>query len=97
MGDGTLKLDVSANYTGTVSGLNAGDALDFADVLSGIDTTLVFAANADNTGGLLTLSDGVQTASVKLQGQYTTAEFQMSADLLGGTMLTLVKPLEPVV
>ena len=96
-GNGTLKLGASASFSGTVSGFNAGDALDFADVLSGADTTLVFAANADNTGGLLTLSDGTHTASVNLAGQYTAAEFQMSADLLGGTMLTLLKPLEPVV
>ena len=96
-GDGTLKLGASASFSGTVSGFNAGDALDFADVLSGADTTLVFAANADNTGGLLTLSDGTHTASVNLAGQYTAAEFQMSADLLGGTMLTLLKPVEPLV
>ena len=32
---GTLKLDVSSNFTGSVSGFGAGDALDLRDLLVG--------------------------------------------------------------
>jgi hypothetical protein len=43
-GDGTLKLDHSSSFSGTISGFNTGDSLDLADILFGSDTTLSFSA-----------------------------------------------------
>jgi hypothetical protein len=51
-------------------------------------TTLAYAANAGNTGGTLTVSDGTHTASLALLGQYTAADFALSADGHGGTYIT---------
>ncbi|GBG13993.1 uncharacterized protein NMK_1549 [Novimethylophilus kurashikiensis] len=88
VGNGTLKLDQSTAYTGTVSGFNEGDRLDFADILSGPGTTINFAENAAGTGGTLTLSDGTHTAAIRLQGQYSVDGFHISADSGAGTIVS---------
>ncbi|MFP3507449.1 beta strand repeat-containing protein, partial [Burkholderia sp. SIMBA_062] len=89
---GTLKLDHSAGFTGTVSGFGAGDALDLTDVLFGDHTTLSFAANDTGTGGTLTVSDGAHTAQVALQGNLSGGSFQLSHDQGSGTVVTYVPP-----
>jgi hypothetical protein len=88
VGDGMLKLDHSSAYTGTVSGFNEGDRLDIVDVLSGTDTTLVFTANQAGSGGTLTVSDGMHTANISLNGQYSANGFHISADSSAGTLVT---------
>ncbi|QOL49120.1 cadherin domain-containing protein [Massilia litorea] len=85
-GDGTLVLDHSAAFTGTVAGFNAGDSLVFGD-LFGDDVRLAYSANATGTGGTLILSDGAHTASIALEGQYTSAGFH---DLLGQGNVNIV-------
>jgi hypothetical protein len=62
---GTLKLDQSGSFTGTVSGFGAGNTLDLADVLCNDHTTLSFAANDAGTGGTLT----VRTAFTRLRSR----------------------------
>ncbi|WP_244103215.1 Ig-like domain-containing protein [Burkholderia ambifaria] len=89
---GTLKLDHSAGFTGTVSGFGAGDALDLTDVLFGDHTTLSFTANDTGTGGTLTVSDGAHTAQVALQGNLAGGSFQLSHDQGSGTVVTYVPP-----
>ncbi|WP_244098726.1 beta strand repeat-containing protein [Burkholderia ambifaria] len=89
---GTLKLDYSAGFTGTVSGFGAGDALDLTDVLFGDHTTLSFTANDTGTGGTLTVSDGAHTAQVALQGNLSGGSFQLSHDQGSGTVITYVPP-----
>jgi hypothetical protein len=85
---GTLKLDRSAGFTGTLAGFGAGDALDLGDIAFGSDDTLGYAANAAGTGGTLTLSDGTHTASLALLGQYAAAGFAIGADANGGMLVT---------
>jgi large repetitive protein len=85
---GTLKLDQSGSFTGTVSGFAAGEGLDLTDVSFGAGATLGYAANASGTGGMLTVSDGVHTTSLALLGQYAAAGFQAAADQGGGTIIT---------
>ncbi|RQR33341.1 Ig-like domain repeat protein, partial [Burkholderia sp. Bp9143] len=89
---GTLKLDQSAGFTGTVSGFGAGDSLDLTDVLFGDHTTLSFTANDAGTGGTLTVSDGVHTAQVALQGNLSGGSFQLAHDQGSGTVVTYVPP-----
>ena len=85
--DATLKIDHVADFNGTVAGFDSSDLLDLADVAFGSNTTLEYAANSNNTGGILTVSDGTHTANVALLGQYMAADFVMSADGLGGTLI----------
>ncbi|MGC2414570.1 MAG: hypothetical protein WA459_17970 [Stellaceae bacterium] len=89
---GTLKLDQSAGFTGTIAGLGAGDVLDFGDIAFGSDDTLGYTANAAGTGGTLTLGDGTHTASLALLGQYAAAGFAIGADATGGMLLTYTPP-----
>ena len=82
----TLKIDHAADFSGTVVGFDDNDALDLAD-LAFDSTTLSYAANSSNTGGTLTVSDGTHTANIALLGQYMAADFVMSANGFGGTVI----------
>jgi hypothetical protein len=87
---GTLKLDQSGGFSGTIAGFAGGDGIDLGDVGFGSSTALAFAANADGSGGTLTVSDGTHTANLQLLGQYAATGFQAAADAGTGTMLTYV-------
>ncbi|WP_238587506.1 beta strand repeat-containing protein [Cupriavidus sp. IDO] len=86
--NGTLKLDESSAFTGTVSGLSDGNRLDLADILAGPETTLAFAASQDGSGGTLTVSDGTHTAHIDLKGQYDLQGFHLATDNSGGVLLS---------
>ncbi|WP_223462618.1 beta strand repeat-containing protein, partial [Pseudomonas sp. A-R-26] len=77
---GTLKLDVSTAFSGSVSGFATGDTLDFGDVAFGANTQLTYAANDTGTGGMLSVSDGTHVAQVALNGQYAAAGLQANAE-----------------
>ncbi|MBV7572755.1 VCBS domain-containing protein, partial [Pseudomonas sp. PDM32] len=83
---GTLKLDVSTAFSGSVSGFAAGDKLDFGDVAFGADTQITYAANDTGTGGLLTVSDGAHAAQITLNGQYAAAGLQANAEGSGSEL-----------
>jgi hypothetical protein len=74
---GTLKLDQSSEFGGTIARFAGGDALDLA---FGSNATLGYAANAAGTGGTLTVSVGAHTANLSLLGQYAAAGFTTAAD-----------------
>jgi autotransporter passenger strand-loop-strand repeat protein len=85
----TLALDQAAAFSGTISGWEDGDRIDLGDILfSEGGTTLAYAANQDDTGGTLTVSDGSHVASLELLGQYTAADFALSSDGHGGTLIS---------
>ncbi|HET6157979.1 MAG TPA: VCBS domain-containing protein [Dongiaceae bacterium] len=69
----TLQLDALDQFTGTVTGFGIGDILDFADL--GADATVLFTADADGSGGTLTVSNGSYASSVNLDGNYQAAGF----------------------
>jgi hypothetical protein len=89
---GTLKLDQSASFTGSVSGFESGDALDLADIAFGANTTLGYSANADGSGGMLSMSDGTHSASIALFGQYAAAGFQIGSDSGAGAIVSYADP-----
>jgi hypothetical protein len=84
---GTLIFDQSAEFTGQISGLTGQDQIDLRDVGFGANTTLLYAENTGNTGGILSVGDSTHTANLFLSGQYTTANFTMLSDNAGGTLL----------
>ncbi|UCF53550.1 MAG: hypothetical protein JSV48_03645 [Bradyrhizobium sp.] len=83
-----LVLDQSSAFSGTISGWQDGVQLDLGDIAFNETTSLAYAANAGNTGGTLTVSDGVHTASLQLLGQYSAADFALAADGNGGSVIT---------
>ena len=82
---GTLRLDAASSYTGTVSGLTASDSLDLASLLYGPDTTVGYSGTS--SGGILSVSNGTQSAHIALLGDYLTSTFTLSSDGHGGTSI----------
>ncbi|MET4203036.1 hypothetical protein [Bradyrhizobium sp. LA6.12] len=87
-GSARLVLEQSSAFSGTIAGWQDGVELDLGDIAFGETTSLGYAANAENTGGTLTITDGAHTASLHLLGQYSAADFALAADGHGGSIIT---------
>jgi hypothetical protein len=86
---GTLRLDASSQFSGTVAGLALGNDLDLADIAFGDSTALGYMPNGNNnTGGTLSATDGSHIANIALLGQYMASSFIMASDGHGGTLIT---------
>jgi large repetitive protein len=86
--NGTLKLDQSANFTGSVSNLGTSNKLDLVDIAFAAGATVNYVENQQATGGTLTVSDGTHTANVALLGQFSADGFQAEDDRHLGTQIT---------
>jgi hypothetical protein len=80
---GTLKLDNSATFAGTVAGMTGQDTIDFAD----IDPARVQPPSytGDTSGGTLNVTDGTHSANIVLLGNYMASVFVAQSDGHGGT------------
>lgn len=78
----TLFLDDSVKYTGTVFGFTGTDHLDLADV--------AFATATESfSKGVLTVNDHHgHVANIRFNGSYTLANFNLTGDGNGGTLIT---------
>ena len=85
---GLLQLGASQSFTGTVTDFGGQDQIDLGDIGYGANSTLGYAANAGNTGGTLTVSDGTNTANIALLGQYMASSFAAASDGHGGTLIS---------
>ncbi|HEY2177324.1 MAG TPA: hypothetical protein VGH15_01970 [Caulobacteraceae bacterium] len=87
---GELELARSISYHGTISGFSktGGTSLDLLDIAFGGATKAIYSGTA--TGGLLTVTDGVHTAKIKLAGDYTGSIWKVASDGHGG--VTVVDP-----
>jgi hypothetical protein len=83
---GTLKLDQSTGFGGTIAGFAPGDVLDLADLGFG-SAVMSYGENAAGTGSVLSVSDSSHSASLKLVGAYVASGFQMADDGSGGTLI----------
>jgi hypothetical protein len=82
---GTLQLDNTA-YAVTIAGqLAIGDAIDLVDITAGAGATIGYTGN--NSAGVLTVGDGARTATIMLLGDYSLANFTVSSDGRGGTLV----------
>jgi autotransporter passenger strand-loop-strand repeat protein len=86
-GGGTLQLDASMGFQGTVAGFGLLTHLDLSDIAFGTNTTLAFTEASNNQSGTLTVSDVTNTANISLLGQYVAGQFTMASDGHGGTMI----------
>jgi YVTN family beta-propeller protein len=86
---GTVKVDhsLTAPFTGTISGLTPKDTIDLAD-LSFVPGKM--KATYDSSAGTLTVTNGTNSVSLKLAGNFTNATWVLSKDASGGT--TVVDP-----
>ena len=90
-GTGGLVLDGTGNaYTGKVDGFgvagggNSNQSIDFAGVNYAGAIVSYTPANAADTSGTLTVTDGTHSASIVLVGQYEASDFQNANN--GGTL-----------
>ena len=82
-----LKLDDLQHFNGQISGFGGQDTLDLADIAFSSQLTLGYGANSDNSGGTLTVNDGVHVANLALLGSYMASSFVASSDGHGGTFI----------
>jgi len=85
---GTLLLDHSSDFSGTVAGMSGQDTIDFSDI--DFTTPQARSYSGTNSGGTLTISDGSHTANIALIGNYLASTFVASSDGHGGTSVTQV-------
>jgi hypothetical protein len=83
---GTLKLDNSSTFAGTVAGMTGSDAIDLTDINFATVQTPTFI-NGDGSGGTLSVTDGVHVANIALLGNYLASTFTTSSDGHGGTLI----------
>jgi hypothetical protein len=87
--DATLTLERASDFSGSISGWQDGNHLDLSNIAFGEDTTTAaYVANGDGAGGRLVVSDGAHTVSLAMLGQYTAADFALSSDGHGGTVIS---------
>jgi hypothetical protein len=80
----------SSRYLGdTVSGFGTGDTLDFEAAHYSASDLVAYAANGQNSGGLVTIDSlhGAPAASFEVTGSYTASDFALSNDGHGGILV----------
>jgi hypothetical protein len=80
---GTLQLDNSSSFSGTVAGMTGQDTIDLADI--GPSKVQAPIYSGDATSGTLSVTDGMHTANIALLGNYLASTFVASSDGHGGT------------
>jgi autotransporter passenger strand-loop-strand repeat protein len=87
---GLLKLDDSRHFGAQISGFGLSDQLDLTDIADDHgQATLAFSEAADNTSATIQVSDGTNTATVTLLGQYLTGQIRIAGgDGVHGTLIT---------
>ena len=93
---GTLRLDQSSAFAGTVAGLALGNFIDLADLAFKSNTAPAYTANGGNTGGTLKATEGASSVNIALLGSYMANSFVASSDGHGGTLVTDPPPAQPV-
>ncbi len=84
---GTLVLDDALGFAGTIARFRGDDALVLSDMAFGQNTTLAYTATG-STSGVLSVSDGAQTATIAMLGNYMASSFVAASDGFGGTLIT---------
>jgi hypothetical protein len=86
---------IVGSYEYNAAGVGVGEqgvvayaGIDLTNIVTGQNSTLGYAPNAGNTGGILTVSDGIHSSAITLLGQYAAADFKASSDYHGGTVIT---------
>ncbi len=84
---GELKLGSSKTYTGKISGFSktGTTSLDLLDIAFTGTTTAHYSGTT--TSGVLTVTEGANTAKITLEGNYLASTFTLSAAPGGGTLV----------
>ena len=85
---GMLALDQSEQFTGSIAGFGSQDQIDLGDIAFSANATLAYTPNGANSGGTLTVGDGINTQNIALLGQYMASNFFTASDGHGGTLIS---------
>jgi len=88
---GQLALDQATSYSGEISGFgaNTSQSIDLVDINFAAGAKMAsYVPNSQDTGGVLTITQGTNTVDLQLEGTYTLANFAIASDGHGGTLLT---------
>jgi VCBS repeat-containing protein len=85
-GSSEVELDAST-FGGQIQGMAATDQIDLRTIGYGLNTTGTYVGDA--SGGVLTITDGTNSISMTLVGDYRHAAFAGASDGHGGTLVTL--------
>ena len=85
---GKLVLDQATTFTGQISGFGVSQSIDLVGFNSADVQIDSYVPNGSDTAGVLTITDGAETAQFNVEGAYTLANFSTSSDGNGGTLLT---------
>ncbi|WP_328824722.1 beta strand repeat-containing protein [Mesorhizobium neociceri] len=86
---GTLQLDDSFDFSGSIAGITNDDKVNLEDILFGTGTSAAYQADLDGAGGTLTVTDGTHNATLHLLGVYDANSFAISDDGAGRTVVHL--------
>ena len=89
---GTLKLGDAFHFNGTITGFDGADVIDLANIEFGA-ASISYHANAGDSGGTLTISDGAHVAALSLIGDYSADNFSLAANLKGTSITYLAHDL----
>ncbi|WP_210243716.1 calcium-binding protein [Mesorhizobium sp. B2-5-7] len=84
---GTLQLDDSFDFSGSIAGITNDDKVDLGDILFGTATSAVYHMNQDGSGGTLLVSDGTHDATLHIIGAYDADSFTVADDGTGRTVV----------
>ncbi|TPK62094.1 adhesin, partial [Mesorhizobium sp. B2-4-15] len=84
---GTLQLDDSFDFSGSIAGITNDDKVDLGDILFGTGTSAVYHMNQDGSGGTLLVSDGTHDATLHIIGAYDADSFTVADDGTGRTVV----------
>jgi autotransporter passenger strand-loop-strand repeat protein len=91
---GTLQLDDSASFAGTVAGMGGADAIDLRDI-GAADAKL--STSGDSSSSTLSTTDGANSANITLLGNHMASAFATASDGHGGTLISEASTQTPLV
>ena len=68
------------------------EEIDLRDIAFAKNTNVKFKEDKNGLSGTLTVREGSNVTTLTLLGQYTTADFTLSSDGHGGTLITDPSP-----
>ncbi len=94
---GNTKEDIAFSfaYSGAIQGLGKGDTIDLLYAAANTGRTATYTGNAFNGTLKISNPDGSLFTNILLTGDYRNTGFSLSADGLGGTLITLTDKLGP--
>ncbi len=89
-GSGGVLTLADASFAGLIRGFSStGQRIDLRSIGFQSGVTSVSWSQANVHSGVLTITDGAETATLRFGGSHTTSQFDLASDRHGGSLLTV--------